>query len=110
MAQLRGEPVTLYEKVITGVDPFGAAVYDEVPVEVDNVLICPASTESITDGMQLSGKRAVFELLIPKCDDHDWENRTVEFYDSKWKTFGIPMRWQNPPGNWNRKVMVERYG
>lgn len=110
MARLTGDTVILFDRVKTGVDPFGAPVFEEVPVEVDNVLICPASTESVTDGMQLYGKHAVFELLIPKCDGHYWESRTVSFYGSKWKTFGIPLRWQNPPGSWNRKVMVERYG
>ena len=73
MARLTGETVILFDRVKTGVDPFGAPVFEEVPVELDNVLICPASTESVTDGMQLYGKHAVFELLIPKCDDHGWE-------------------------------------
>lgn len=60
--------------------------------------------------VDLMAGNAVFELLIPKCDDHDWENRTVSFYGGRWKTFGIPLLWHNPPGSWNRKVMVERYG
>lgn len=110
MAQLKGETVTLYDKVKTGVDPFGSLVFEEVPVCVENVLICPASTESVTQSQQLFGKHAVFELLIPKCDEHCWENCTVEFYGRRWKTFGIPLQWHNPPGNWNRKVMVERHG
>lgn len=110
MAQLRGEPVTLYDRVQTGADPFGAPVFEEMPVCVENVLICPASTESVTQGQQLFGKHAVFELLIPKWDEHGWENCTVEFYGRRWKTFGIPLQWQNPSGSWNRKVMVECYG
>lgn len=112
MALLTGIPVILYDKVKTGTDAFNAPVYTETAVEVKNVLVCPVSTEDIVTAQQLYGKRAVYELCIPKEDSHDWENRTVEFYGKKWKTFGIPLEWINHlvPGDWNRKVKVERYG
>lgn len=113
MALLKGITIKLYERTQTGVDAFKAPVYQEtVAVEVENILICPVSTEDITDGLQLYGKHAVYELCIPKEDTHNWEDRTVEFYGQKWRTFGIPMEWMNSltPGPWNRKIKVERYG
>ncbi|MGM9628412.1 MAG: hypothetical protein ACI3V4_10040 [Faecousia sp.] len=112
MAFLKGIPVTLYDKVQTGADEFNAPIYREVPVVVQNVLICPASSEEITGDVQLEGKKAVYELCIPKENKNVWENRVVEFFGQKWKTFGIPLQWieENIPLDWNRKVKVARYG
>lgn len=112
MALLTGTTILLYEKVKTGVDAFNAPIYTEKAVNVENVLIAPATTEDIEDDLQLYGKHAVYELHIPKTDTHNWENQVVEFYGHKWKTFGIPLVYMNhlTPGQWNRKVKVERYG
>lgn len=112
MEFLRGTTITLLDLVKTGVDAFNAPVYTEKPVEVENVLICPASTEAITDGLQLYGRHAVYELHIPKADAHNWENQVVEFYGQRWRTFGKVLQWMEAlaPGTWNRKVKVERYG
>ena len=62
--------------------------------------------------MNLHGKRAVYTLAIPKGDSNTWEDTTVEFWGSKWKTIGIPLEGieENIPLNWNKKVLVERYG
>lgn len=112
MAHLKGITVRLYEMVQTGIDTFGAPIYTETPVEVGNVLVCPVSTDDIVADIQLYGKHAVYELCIPKGDDHAWEDRTVEFFNKKWRTFGFPKEYINEmvPLDWNRKVRVERYG
>ena len=112
MALLQGQTVSLIDFVQSGVDAFNAPVFRENPVAVDNVLICPASTEAIAEGLELWGKRAVYELLIPKGDTHNWENREVEFLGHRWKTFGFVLQWPEhlTPGFWNKKVKVERYG
>ena len=96
----------------TGTDDFNCPVYTETPVEVENVLICPAESTDIVGDTQLNGRHAVYELCIPKDDTHIWEDRTVEFFGRKWKTFGIPQQWieENLPLDWNRRVKVERYG
>ncbi|MFR2043719.1 MAG: hypothetical protein ACLS4A_12825 [Oscillospiraceae bacterium] len=77
-----------------------------------NVLVCPVSTEDIITDFQLYGKRSEYELCIPKGDTHIWENRTVEFFGKKWRTFGIPQEWMEHrvPLPWNKRVKVERYG
>lgn len=104
--------VSLYDRVKTGTDAFNAPVYAESPTEVKNVLVCPVSTEDIITDFQLYGRRAEYELCIPKGDTHIWENRTVEFFGKKWRTFGIPLEWMEHrvPLPWNKRVKVERYG
>jgi len=104
--------VILYDRIQTGTDAFNAPIYAETPIEVEDVLVCPVGAEDVTDSLQLYGKYAEYELCIPKGDAHAWEDRTVEFYGKKWRTFGIPLEWMENlvPGRWNRKVKVERYG
>lgn len=112
MAFLVGQTIRLFDKIQTGTDAFKAPIYQENSIDVENVLICPVSTEDIAEDLQLYGKRAVYELHIPKTDANQWENRIVEFYGQRWQTFGIPLQWMEAltPGPWNRKVKVERYG
>ena len=111
MALLKGQTIVLIDRVQTGVDGYNAPVYQETPREVANVMVCPASTEAVTEGLELWGKRAVYELLIPKDDANDWEDREVEFFGKRWRTFGLVLQWPDhlTPGQWNRKVKVERY-
>lgn len=112
MALLKGIPVILYDKVQTGADAFNTPVFEEIPVVVENVLVCPVSTDGIVGDNQPEGKHAVYELCIPKKNTNVWEDRVVEFYGQKWHTFGFPLEWEEKlvPGQWNRKVKVERYG
>ena len=112
MALIKGITVTLYEKTRSGEDDFNAPIYTETPVQVENVLVTPVSAEDIINDLQLYGKRAVYELSIPKGDTHQWEDRTVEFFGHKWRTFGFCREWieENLPLNWNKKIKVERYG
>lgn len=109
---IKGTTVYLYEKTQTGEDAFKHPVYEETPVEVENVLVTPLSTDDIIAELQLSGKKAVYELSIPKGDTHTWEDRTVEFFGQKWKTFGFCLQLitKNVPLDWDRKIRVECYG
>lgn len=112
MALIQGIQVILYDRVQTGVDAFNAPIYDEVPISVDDVLACPASAETVTEGIQMHGKRAEYELCIPKENTNVWEDRTVEFFGKKWRTFGPALEWigANIPLGWNKRIKVERYG
>ena len=47
---IRGIKVTLYEKTQTGTDSFGAPIYEEKPVEVENVLVAEPLTEDLAHG------------------------------------------------------------
>ena len=112
MAAIQGITVILYDRVQIGTDDFHAPIYSETPVTVENVLVCPVSTQDIITDFQLYGKRAEYELCIPKEDAHTWEDRVVEFFGQKWHAFGIPQQWQESqlPLAWNKRVKVERYG
>lgn len=109
---LKGITITLINRVQTGEDDFGAIIYDDVEISVDNVLFAPTSTDDIVNQMSLTGKKAVYTLAIPKGDTHDWEDKEVIFFNRKWRTFGIPLEGIEDmiPLDWNKKVMVERYG
>src|SRR5574337_233990 len=70
MARLKGITITMVNRVQTGEDDFGAVIYDEVEISVDNVLVAPTSTDDIVNQMSLTGKKAVYTLAIPKGDTH----------------------------------------
>lgn len=112
MGLIKGMKIILYDKVETGEDAFHKKTYEEIPVEIENVLIAPTQANEILEQTNLEGKKAVYTLAIPKGDDHVWEDRTVEFFGEKWHTFGIPLMGMEEliPLGWNKKVMVERYG
>lgn len=111
MGMIKGITVTLYEEMKAGEDPFGAPVYEEVPVDVDNVLVAPTSSEDIITDQNLYGKKSVYTLAIPKGDEHDWRNKKVEFFGQTFRTFGMPVSGIEDmvPLSWNTKVKVERY-
>src|SRR5690625_7494561 len=89
MALIKGITVTLINKKEVGKDPFGNPIYDDVEIEVDNVLVSPVSTEDIVHTLELKGKKAVYTLAIPKGDEHDWEYAEVIFFNHRWRTFGF---------------------
>lgn len=109
---ITGRTVVLLEKQQTGVDAFNRPTYAEVPVEVENVLIAPLSDQEVLDTLNLTGRKAVYQLGIPKGDTHDWENQRVQFFGETWQVIGIPTEGQSEliPLFWNKKAKVERYG
>ncbi|HEL0620362.1 hypothetical protein [Streptococcus equi] len=111
MGKLKGISVVLIAKQVTGKDPFGKEITIDFDIEVENVLVAPATTEDITNQLSLSGKKVEYVLAIPKGDEHDWENKEVRFFDKKWRTVGLPLKGIEEliPLDWNKKVMVERY-
>lgn len=109
---LKGITVTLVDKTAVGTDDFGSTIYEDSNISVDNVLVAPTSTDDIVNHLTLTGKKAVYTLAIPKGDTHDWEDKEVLFFGQRWRTFGIPLEGIEDmiPLDWNKKVMVERYG
>lgn len=109
---IHGITVRLYEKTQTGTDAFNAPIFSETPVEVKNVLIGEPTTDDIVNSLQLYGKRIAYTLAIPKGDEHDWEDVTVEFFGQKFRTYGGVVQGieELVPLCWNKKVKVERYG
>ena len=112
MAKLKGTTIILVDKIEDGKDPFGNPIYKNKDIEIENVLIQPTSSDDIVNQMNLTGKKAVYTIAIPKTDNHDWEDKEVKFFGQRWRTFGIPLEGIEKmiPLDWNKKVMVERYG
>ena len=112
MAKIQGISILLYKKEAVGKDPFGAAIYEERPVTVENVLVYPLSASEMAEELRLSGRKIAYTLCIPKGDRNDWENTEVEFFGKRFRTVGIPEEFIEGllPLAWNKKVKVERYG
>ena len=98
MGMIKGITIKLYEKTKTGEDAFGHPIFEETPVEVNNVLVAPVTSEA-------------YQLAIPKGDTHEWRNRKVEFFGKTFRTVNIPEEGIEDliPLDWNKKVKVERY-
>ena len=109
---IRGITVRLYVKTQTGTDEFNAPIYTETSVDVENVLVGEPVSEDIVNSLQLYGKHIAYTLGIPKGDEHDWDNVTVEFFGQKFRTYGGVTQGIKDmiPLVWNKKVKVERYG
>lgn len=108
---MRGVPIILYDRTVTGEDELNRPIYTEVPKVVNNVLIGEPSTEDVVAELNLSGKRLAYTLAIPKGDSNVWADRTVEFFGQKFRTIGEPTQGIDAliPLAWNKKVKVERY-
>lgn len=109
MQIVKGITVTLYEKQQTGVDAFNRPIYTETPVEVPDVLVAPLSDEEILDTLNLTGRRAKYQLGIPKTDAHVWKGKKVGFFGEVWRVIGEPTKGIDDliPLRWNMKVKVE---
>ena len=111
MAKLKGITVTIISKQETGKDPFGNPIYSETEIQVNNVLVAPTLSDDVINTLNLTGRKAVYTLGIPKGDTHIWENAEVRFFGERWRVFGIPTQGIEDliPLSWNKKVLVERY-
>ena len=111
MPKLRGITITLYEKVQTSVDGFGRPVYEETPVDVENVLIGEPTTEEARTLLDMTGKHVRYTLGIPKGDAHDWKDKKVSFFGEDFQTIGYPVQGIDElvPLSWGRNVYVERH-
>ena len=111
MAKLKGITVTIISKQETGKDPFGNPIYSETEIQVNNVLVAPTLSDDVINTLNLTGRKAVYTLGIPKGDTNTWENQEVRFFGERWRVFGIPTQGIEEliPLSWNKKVLVERY-
>ena len=111
MAKIKGMTVVLVTKKEVGKDDFKKPIYEDVEINVENVLVSPTSTDDIVNHLELTGKKAVYTLGIPKGDENQWEDVEVLFFGQRWRTFGISLEGIEDmiPLDWNKKVMVERY-
>lgn len=111
MALIKGMTVILYQKIREGTDAFGAPIWKEMPVQVDDVLVSPTTSQDIESSTKLYGKFGAYTLGIPKGDSHQWEDSRVEFFGRIWRTVGMLQRGieANVPTRWHGKIQVEAY-
>lgn len=115
MTRIHGISIGLVVREESGVDPFNRPIYTETVEEVENVLVGLPDAYAQTETFNLTGRKAVYTLAIPKGDTHDWENAVVllpEPFEGKYRAIGIPTATieANTPLEWNKKVQVERFG
>lgn len=108
---IRGITIQLGIKTISSYDDFGAPIYTEEYVDVDNVLVAPVMNDDIITSTDLTGKKTVYEICIPKGDTHEWTDTTVKFFGQTWKTYGDTSELIEAltPLSWNKKIKCERY-
>lgn len=109
---MKGMTVQLIVKTQTGTDPFGAPIYSEEQVDINDVLVGSPSTSDYLSILELTGKRISYVLGIPKADDHDWTDAEVIIWGKRYRDVGLPQTGiqENIPLRWRANVMVERYG
>ena len=114
MKGIKGIRITLINRVEAGEDDTNRPIYEENEEYIDDVLVGEPSTEDISNELNLSGKRVVYTLAIPKGDNHEWVDTVVilpEPFAGKYRTVGVPVAGieDNIPLRWNKKVRLERY-
>ncbi len=109
-AWLKGITVVLYEKTQTGTDAFNRPIYAETATNVENVLVGQPSEQEILETLELTGRRAVYTMGLPKGDSHDWTDKKVRFFGQDFRVIGAPVEGIEAmiPLEWNRKVRCER--
>ncbi len=110
-SRLHGMTVILHDKVKTSEDPFGRPVYEDISIPVENVLVGQPSAQEVIDTLNLTGKRAVYTLGIPKGDEHIWTDRKITFFGEDFRAIARPIRGIEDmiPLDWNQQIQVERY-
>lgn len=103
--------VVLINKSEAGKDGFGHPIYSEKRVNIDNVLVAPIAVQDLPNNFDFTGKKAVYQIAIPKGDTHVWKDQKVEFFGEVWQVVGFPKRGidENIPLKWNDIWMVELY-
>lgn len=112
---IKGIKIQLIKQTKTGEDDFGAEIFEDETIEVDNVLVGEPTSDDITNSINLYGKRISYVLAIPKGDTNVWTDTKVilpEPFKGIYSTVGEPTAGieENIPLQWNKKVRVERIG
>lgn len=109
---MKGITVVLYDRTQTSTDELNHPIYKETAVSIDNVLVAPVSSTELTEIYNLTGRRAEYQMAIPKGDSHDWSaGKKVGFFGQTWRIIAMPEEGIEKliPLSWNKKVRVERY-
>lgn len=109
---IHGITITLYEKTASSErDELNRPVPGTVnEILVDNVLVQPLSEQEVTDTMNLTGRKAVYQLCLPKGDQHEWADADVSFFGKRWHVIGDVLEYIESmvPLSWNKQIRVEQ--
>lgn len=103
------ESVKLILKVKSGEDGFRQPIYAETEIEVPGVLVETSGSQDELSSTDLSGKKHVYKLHIPKSDNHSWKDTYVIVRGHRCRTSGFEEEYINPPLDWNRHIIAEYY-
>ena len=76
------------------------------------MLVAPVNSTEVLDTYNLTGRKAVYQLAIPKGDTNNWTAGTkVSFFGEDWRIIELAEEGIESlvPLQWNKKVRVERY-
>ena len=106
---IKGITIKLEVKTESGVDAFNRPSYTTEMIEIPNVLVGQPTENEVIDTLNLTGRKCIYTLAIPKGDTHDWVNKKVEFFGESFKTIGKPIEGIEDmiPLIWNKKVRCE---
>lgn len=109
---MKGTTVQLVVKTQTGIDPFGAPIFEEKLENIKDVLVGQPSSDDIVSTHELYGKVIAYVLGIPKGDTHNWEDTDVIIWGDRYHTIGYEQTGiqENIPLRWGKNIKVERYG
>lgn len=109
--EIKGITIDLYTKTQVNVDDIGNPIFSETVEKIENVLVAPVSEQEVLETINLIGRKAIYQLAIPKGDTHDWINVKVGFFGQVFRTIGMPISGIEAmlPLAWNTKVKVEIY-
>lgn len=101
--------VDLLVKTRTGENAFGEPVFSSEWVSVPGCLVAPMSDQEILETWNLTGRKATYQIAVPKGDTHIWTDTQVRFFGDTWRTIGEPVQGIDAliPLEWNKKVKVE---
>lgn len=108
---MKGMTIQLCVKTQTGTDEWGAPIYSETLVDVNDVLVGQPSSDDVITTLQTEGKKIVYTLGIPKGDTHEWEDTYVVIWGKKYSTVGNVMTGiqENIPLRWGGNIRVCKY-
>lgn len=109
---MKGTTIQLITTTEIGTNDFGAPIYEEQAIDVNDVLVGQPTSDDVNDALNLYGKKIEYVLGIPKGDANEWTDKTVIIWGEKFKTVGYPTTGiqENIPLRWGKNVKVERYG
>jgi aminopeptidase-like protein len=107
---VRGEKVTLVERVKSGVDPGGDAVWATTKTPVDNVLVADGDQDNLTGPTRPDGVTVAKTLYFPRA----WAYRSIRgafirIDTVDYEVIGDPRPYDGgmTPTQWNLKVQVK---